>query len=97
MCVAIQLLHTSVLRRPAFLYDVPTEELVDFREIAEQWLCPTAHKEIALVPFPGHNRVDYAAEVEDIGLSSQTIITDRIDIGVHWEQRALAEVNYFER
>jgi len=34
--------------------------------------------------------------VEDVSLGSQAMITDRIDIGVHWEQRALAEANHFE-
>ena len=96
MCVAVQLFHTSVLRRPAFLYDVPTEELLDLRELIEQWSYPTAHKQITLIPFPGHNRVDYAAEVKKISLGSQAINTDRSHIGVHWEQSALAEVNPFE-
>lgn len=96
MGVAIQLFHTNVLRRPAFLYNVPTEELLDFRVPVEQWSYPTAHKQITLIPFPGHNRVDYAAEVKKIGLGSQAIITDRSHIGVHWEQSSLAEVNQFE-
>ena len=35
--------------------------------------------------------------MEGIGLGNQPVINDLINISIHWDQRALTEVNYVDR
>lgn len=45
------------------------------------------------VLFPGPNRVDNEAKVENIGLSSQVVITSRVDVGSNGNKWRWPEAN----